>query len=756
MYACQRDAEQHKALKVPKKFPRRRKSAAAGRESGRAYRHPVPEPARILALLERRGVPMTLDELAEACELATAPQRAALRRRLQRMATAGQLLVNRRGEYCLLEKIDAVVGRVSAHPDGYGFLIPDDGGDDVYLPHAEMRRVLDGDRVAVRITGTGRGDRRAGTIVEILERGKTTVVGRYERRHGIGHVIEAGRSPHRFLVPDHQRHGARDGQIVKLEITEYPDERHEAQGKVVRILGDTTDGSVITEMAIEQFGLPTEFSAATRRGAASLGERVQPRDKAGREDLRQLPLVTIDGEDARDFDDAVFAEPQGDGWRLVVAIADVSHYVTPDSPLDRDARERGTSVYFADRVVPMLPESLSNGLCSLNPGVDRLSMVCDMHINGRGQAGKARFYRAVIRSAARLTYTEVDHFQRTGKGRAPLRRLRPQIEHLYQVYRILAAARRRRGALDLDLPEVRIELGTDGHVERIVPRHRNDAHRLIEECMIVANVEAAKFLKRSRLPALYRVHPGPGEEKFEELRLLLQELGIKVPEQARAEPRYLNRALRQIAERPDSAQLSMAVLRSLSPAVYQPDPSGHFGLALKDYAHFTSPIRRYPDLLVHRGIAYRLSGGRPGDYPYDRPAMELAGRRCSEQERRADEATRYVEARLKAAFLVEHIGDVLPGTITGVTHFGLFVTLDKLYVDGLIHVTALGHDYFHVTHSGLRLSGERTGVSYGLGDAVLARVVRVDTDEAKVDLALAEEQQARPARRGRRRRRARG
>ncbi|RMF96690.1 MAG: ribonuclease R [Gammaproteobacteria bacterium] len=736
---------------MPKKSSRRRRAAPARRTGEQGYRHPVPEPSRLIELLEERGVPMDLDELAEACGLKGARQRAALRRRLQRMAAAGQLLINRRGEYCLLQKLDVVVGRVSAHPDGYGFLIPDDGGEDIYLPYQEMRSLLDGDRVAVRVGAGGRGGRRAGTVVEILERGRTTVVGRYQRHHGVGYVIEAGRSSRRFLVPDHQRNGARHGEIVKLEITEYPDARHEAQGKVLRVLGDTADGGVITDMAIEQYALPASFSAAAMRAAADCGERVRPRDKAGREDLRRLPLVTIDGEDARDFDDAVFAEPSGEGWRLLVAIADVSHYVRPGSPLDRDASQRGTSVYFADRVVPMLPESLSNGLCSLNPGVDRLSMVCEMQVNRRGEVGKARFYRAVIRSAARLTYTEVDRLQRTGKGRAALRRLRPQIQHLYQVYRALAAARRRRGALDLELPEVRIELGADGHVDRIVPRHRNDAHRLIEECMIAANVQAAKFLRRSRLPTLYRVHPGPGEEKFEELRLMLQELGIKVPEQARAEPRYLNRALRQIAERPDAAQLSMAVLRSLSPAVYQPDPAGHFGLALKDYAHFTSPIRRYPDLIVHRGIAHRLAGRRPGEFPYDRPAMELAGRRCSEQERRADEATRYVEARLKAAYLQDHVGDVLPGTITGVTHFGLFVTLDELYVDGLIHVSSLGHDYFHLTHSGLRLTGERSGISYGLGDNLLARVLRVDPDEAKVDLALAEEQ-ARPARRGRRRR----
>jgi ribonuclease R len=402
-------------------------------------------------------------------------------------------------------------------------------------------------------------------------------------------------------------------------------------------------------------------------------------------------------------------------------------------------------VYFPDRVVPMLPEALSNGLCSLNPRVDRLCMVCDMRIGPQGKVLRSRFYRGLMRSAARLTYAEVDEFQRTGAGSAAIRRLRESIDNLYQVFQALSAARRRRGALDLDLPEVKIELDERGQVSRVRPRPRNDAHRLIEVCMIAANVEAAKFLRRHRLATLFRVHEGPGEQKFEELRLMLQELGIAVPDQARKDPRHLNKALRQIAARPDADQLSMAVLRSLSQAVYQPANIGHFGLALGCYAHFTSPIRRYPDLLVHRGIGHVLDRRKPGSFRYDLPAMEQAGLRCSEQERRADEAARYVEAHLKAAYLQQHIGDTLPGTITGVTHFGMFVTLDELYVDGLVHVTALGSDYFHLTDGGLRLAGERSGRSYGLGDAVLVRVARVDADEAKVDLVLAEE--AEPPRR---------
>jgi ribonuclease R len=382
-------------------------------------------------------------------------------------------------------------------------------------------------------------------------------------------------------------------------------------------------------------------------------------------------------------------------------------------------------------------------------------MVCDMRIGPHGKILRSRFYRGVMRSAARLTYAEVDEFHRTGKGTADLRGVREPVAHLYDVFHALTIARHRRGALELDLPEVKIELDERGQVRRIEPRPRNDAHRLIEVCMIAANVEAAKFLRRHRLATLFRVHEGPGEQKFEELRLMLHELGIAVPEQARKEPRHLNRALTQIAERPDADQLTVAVLRSLSQAVYQPANLGHFGLALDCYAHFTSPIRRYPDLLVHRGIGHVLDRRKPGSFAYDLPAMEQAGLRCSEQERRADDAGRYVEAHLKAAYLEQHIGDTLPGTITGVTHFGIFVTLDGLYVDGLVHVTALGSDYFQLTDGGLRLTGERSGRSFGLGDAVNVRVARVDTDEAKVDLVLAEQPEVgeQRVRRGPRRRR---
>ncbi len=733
------------------------RAKTAGASAPHPYRHPVPDAATILRQLEQHGVPLGFDTLAAALGVTGERQRGALKRRLQQLGADGRVLLNRHGEYCLLAKIDAITGVVSAHRDGYGFVATSDGSPDVYLPFTEMRQLLDGDRVAVRLSGRGPGSRRSGVVVEILERGKQTVVGRYQREHGVGYVVETGRSPHHFIVPDHHRGGAIIGQFVKLEITTYPSENREAQGRVIKILGDPAeDPGVATDTAIEIFGLPCTWSAPVRRAASAWGSEVRPEDKRHREDLRDLPLVTIDGEDARDFDDAVFAEARGEGWRLVVAIADVSHYVRPADPLDEEARRRATSVYFPDRVVPMLPEALSNGLCSLNPGVDRLCLVCDMDVSARGEIRKAQFYRAVMRSQARLTYTDVQA-ARDGASdvRHRLRALLPRLDELYAVYRALGRARARRGALELDLPELKVVLGEHGRIEKIHLRERNDAHRLIEECMIAANVEAAKFLRNRRLPALYRVHAGPDEEKFENLRLMLQAIGLKITAQARVRTGELNRALRSIRQRADYPMLATAFLRSMAQAVYQPANIGHFGLALPVYTHFTSPIRRYPDLLVHRGIGHLLDHGKPAEFRYDTAELDLLGRTCSERERRGDEAARFAQARYKCAYMKEHIGAEMEGAVTGVTHFGIFVTLHELNVDGLVHVSSLRNDYYHLEHGGIRLTGERTGTSFGLGDVVRVRVVRVDVDEAKVDFVLADGPAGEAPRRQRRPRRSR-
>ena len=705
-------------------------------ESTAAYRHPVPDPNALLDALRQQGVPLTLPAVAASLGIAGERQVADLRRRLEALRTAGQLLVNRRGEYCLSDKLDVVPGTVTAHRDGFGFLVPDDGSDDVFLPVPEMRAVLDGDRVAVRVSARGRGGRRAGTVVEILARSRESLVGRYHRDRDLGWVVEAGRSPHRFIVTDRDRGGAEHGQLVKLEILEYPGPEHEARGRVVEVLGDPRDPRVLTDAAIEMFHIPSRWQERTLDDARRIGSEVAAADKRGRTDLRDMPLVTIDGEDARDFDDAVYAEPLADGWRLVVAIADVSHYVSSGNAIDTEARRRGTSVYFPDRVVPMLPEELSNELCSLKPAVDRLCMVCDMRIDLRGNVTGSTFYRAVMHSRARLTYDVVDQHQRGEvQARVP-EAAKPVIGNLYRVYACLRQARERRGALDLDLPEIKIRLDASGAIAGVVSRLRNDAHRLIEECMIAANVEAARYLRRHKLTTLYRVHAGPEGDKLEELRLLFQGLGIPIADTAGTKPKEINRVLRQISDRPDFPMLATAVLRSMKQAVYQPANNGHFGLALNCYAHFTSPIRRYPDLLVHRGIGHLLDGGKPAAFPVDVPAAEQLGTITSVQERRADEATRYVEARCKCLFMQEHVGATLDGVITGVTHFGLFVMLRDLLVDGLIHVTSLPSDYYHLEAGGRGLKGERTGRAFRLGDDVRVRVVRVDPDEAKIDLTL--------------------
>ena len=722
-------------------MPKRRKPASSPQADARPparYRHPVPGANDIITALKAAGVPLVFDAVSALLEVRAPGHLEALRQRLGELVAAGRLLCNRRGEYCLIEKLDLVTGVVSAHRDGYGFLLTGDGSGDVFLPPTEMRQLLDGDRVAVRVSGTGPRGRRAGVVMEILARGRQGAVGRYVRERGVGYVVEAGRGGRHYLVPDAGRGGATDGHFVKIEIISYPTASREAQGKVVRLLGRPEDDpAVATEAALEIFGLPAVFPAEVRRAAAALGSEVRAADKAGRVDLRELPLVTIDGADARDFDDAVYAEPMAGGWRLLVAIADVSHYVRPGEPLDQEAAQRGTSAYFPDRVVPMLPEQLSNGLCSLNPDVERLCMVCDMRVSAAGEVRDARFYRGLMRSRRRLVYEDV---QAAHDGNAEARRrlhaVQGQIDHLYGVYASLARARQRRGALELELPEAQITLGDDGRIERISLRQRNDAHRLIEECMIAANVQAAQFLQRHRLATLYRVHAGPDEEKFENLRLMLQALGARVSGQARARPRELNAILAGLRARPDYPMLATAVLRTMAQAVYQPANIGHFGLALKTYTHFTSPIRRYPDLLIHRGIGHVLDHGKPAAFGYDIAGMELLGKISSERERRAEEAARHVETRYKCAWAKERVGEVLDGVVSAITHFGLFVTLTDMNVDGLVHVSSLRNDYYHLERGGLRLVGERFGQAYGLGELLRVRILRVDVDEARIDLVL--------------------
>jgi len=708
----------------------------AEREAAR-YEFPVPSREAVLAFLAEHGRPLAFEAIAEGLGVQGERDREAFARRLRAMERDGQLYRNRRGLYGLLEKMHLVRGRVTGHADGYGFLVPDEGGEDLFLPPREMRRVLHGDRVLARKAGVDARGRPIGAIVEVLERGRTNVVGRYVSADSMGFVAPSDkRIAQNIAIPAGAEAGARDGQIVVAEIVHPPTWRTGPVGRVVEILGDPMAPGIEIEVAIRAHDIPHRWPDAVLEEAGRFPTEV-PRDAlAGREDLRTLPLVTIDGEDARDFDDAVYAERHGRGWRLVVAIADVAHYVRPGSALDREAYARGNSVYFPQRVIPMLPEVLSNVLCSLNPEVDRLCMACEMYIGPRGEIRKYRFFEGVMRSAARLTYDKVAAIlvRRDAALRRQYRALVPMLEELYALYKVLHAARLRRGAVDFELPETRIEFDENRKIRRIVPLERNDAHRLIEECMLAANVSAAELLRAHQMPAPFRVHEGPTEEKLAELREFLFELGLNLGGGDAPEARHYARLLEAVAQRPDARLIQTVLLRSLKQALYSPDNIGHFALGYEHYTHFTSPIRRYPDLVVHRAIKDILHGRRPA---VSLEAARAIGAHCSLTERRADEATREVIRWLKTEYMQDRVGEEFDGIISGVTSFGVFVELNEVFVDGLVYITALGDDYFHFDPGKHRLIGERTRRVFRLGDPMRVRVVRVDLEEARIDFDLA-------------------
>jgi ribonuclease R len=735
------------------RFP---KDPFAEREASK-YETPIPSREFILSVLADSGKPMDREELAFAFGLSREEDIEALRRRLRAMERDGQLLRNRRGGYGLVERMDMVRGRVIGHPDGFGFLVPDEGGEDLFLSPRQMRGVLNGDRVVARVVGIDYRGRREGAIVEVLERNTHRVVGRI--------YFEAGIS---YVVPDHKRltqdiriasenvGGARHGQFVTAEIIEQPSKRAGPVGRVVEVIGDHMAPGMEIDVAIRAHELPLEWPDAVEDEIQGLAEAVAPAAKRNRVDLRGLPLVTIDGVDSRDFDDAVFCKKTPRGWQLIVAIADVSHYVRPATALDTEAQLRGNSVYFPERVIPMLPEVLSNGLCSLNPNVDRLCMACEMYINHEGKVTRSRFMQAVMRSHARLTYDEVAAMlvERHTKIRARYEPLLENLEELYDLYKVLRKLRNGRGAIDFETTETRIVFGADRKIERIVPVERNDAHKIIEECMIAANVCAARFLARHKLPTLYRVHEGPQSDKLTDLREFLGELGLSLGGGEKPQASEYAKLLKKIEERPDAHLIQTVMLRSLSQARYSPDNIGHFGLAHDEYLHFTSPIRRYPDLLVHRAIRHHLqSSGRSTNgggkmrrapraatsaFAYSESDMQSLGEHCSTTERRADDATRDAVDWLKCEYMMDKVGEEYAGIVSSVTSFGIFVELEEIYVEGLVHITALHNDYYHFDPAGHRLRGERTGKVYRLGDEVRVRVVRVDLDERKLDFELAD------------------
>ncbi len=713
----------------------------AEREASR-YEHPIPSREWILMYLKAGG-PRKLEQIAADLGVTDARRIEALGNRLRAMERAGQVVRNRRGGYGVVEEMGLIRGRVIGHPDGFGFLVPEGGGEDIFLSAREMRRLLHGDRAVVQIIGTDRRGRKEGAVVEVLERANHEIVGRYIEEQGVAYVVpDNKRIAQDILIRPEGRDGARDGQIVVAEILRQPDQRHQPVGQVVEVLGEHMAPGMEIDVAIRVHGLPHRWPEGVEAEAAAIPEEVAEADKQGRVDLRHLPLVTIDGEDARDFDDAVHCRREKEGWRLWVAIADVSHYVHPGTALDAEAENRGNSVYFPERVIPMLPEVLSNGLCSLNPRVDRLCMVCEMEVSPRGKVLRSKFYEGVMRSAARLTYTEVNAavVERDEKARRRVGDLLPHLEELYALYRQFDRRRKARGAIEFETTETRIVFGEQRKIERIEPCGRNDAHRLIEECMIAANVEAARFLLKHRMPTLFRVHEPPDEEKVENLRLLLGELGLSLGGGENPGPQDFARVLEQAKGRDDFHLIQMALLRSLKMAIYSPKNQGHFGLALEAYAHFTSPIRRYPDLMVHRAIRHHLRKGRAETFPWGMDRLEALGEHCSMTDRRAEEATRDAVAWLKCEYMMDKVGEEFDGVVSAVTSFGLFVELQGIYIEGLVHVTELKRDYYHFDPIGHRLTGEHTGRVFRIGNKVRVQVTRVDLDERKIDLHLVGEE----------------
>jgi ribonuclease R len=734
--------------------------------------HTIPSREDILGIFRDAQSPLDAEALARALKV-DPDAVGVLSRRLNAMERDGQILSDKAGHFSLTDHSGFVAGKVSAHRDGFGFVVPDEPGEDLFLSDKEMQKVLHGDRVLAKVTGTDRRGRLEGTIVEVTTRANSHVIGRLLNENGVWLIAPEDKRIGQDVLVSGSPGKAKAGQIVSVELLEQPSRFKQPTGRVVEVLGDLDDPGMEIEIAVRKFGVPHIFSAAALKSAAKLPAEVRDDDLEDRVDLRDVPLVTIDGEDARDFDDAVYCEPVQIGnencFRLLVAIADVSHYVKPNDALDADALERSTSVYFPRRVIPMLPEKLSNGLCSLNPAVDRLTLVCDMVVSSIGEVTAYQFYPAVIHSAARLTYNEVADILGNTAGPEAARRpaIVPHLLNLNDVYHALNKARHVRGAIDFETTETYIVCNALGKIEKIIPRTRNDAHKLIEECMLSANVCAADLLIRNKHPGTYRIHASPTEEKLTQVRNFLKQVGLNLLGGDKPSANDYAVLMKQVKERPDAQLLQTMLLRSMQQAVYSPDNIGHFGLAYEAYAHFTSPIRRYPDLLTHRAIKAILLGKKYEPKGIDlsglnttvsnatrkKQAKEKAqgtlknekdltiwdalGVHCSANERRADEASRDVEAWLKCYFIKDKLGEEFTGVVSGVTTFGIFVQLDALYVEGLVHITELGTDFFQYDDARHELRGERTGKRYQLTDRVTVKVAKVDLEARKIDLVLA-------------------
>jgi len=731
--------------------PRSKHDSAAHKEKApRKYAFEIASREKLIETLIDAGKPLNHEQLAAVLQMYERDDKfEALGRRLGAMVRDGQIVRNRRGGFLPVDEDNLIRGRVSAHPDGFGFLINETGGEDIYLAARQMRSVMDGDRVVVQVTGSDRKGRLEGAVIEVVERAVKTLVGRLQISRGVAVLQPDNKRIAREIVIN-QTANAKDGQIVLAEIVEQPTNHRPAIASVVEVLGEHLSPGMEIDIAIRSRDIPDHWPDEVVAESSAFGSAVNPEVVNERRDIRSMPLVTIDGEDARDFDDAVYAEEKGDGFRLVVAIADVSHYVTQGSALDDEAYNRGTSVYFPQRVVPMLPESLSNGLCSLNPDVDRLCMVCDMSIERDGQIKRARFYPATMRSHARLTYTEVHLYLTDADGRkskpgsakaraaavAKVGSLGKHIDVLHRLYGVMRDARSERGAIEFESKETRIVFNDQKKIDQMLPVARNEAHMLIEECMIAANISAARYIGKRKVPGLYRSHEGPGADKLLELRKFLGLRGLQLGGGDNPGAIDYAKTLASADGRPDKLVVQTVMLRSMNQAVYSTRNAGHFGLALEEYAHFTSPIRRYPDLMVHRAIKHMLVHNDRNSFAYSQNHMAEIGDHCSTTERRAEEATRDVTAWLKCEFMQDHIGSTYEGVITGVTSFGVFVELSGIHVEGLVHITSLPQDYYDFDSVNHRLLGRKGGLAYNLGQIISVVVAAVNLDERKIDFQI--------------------
>lgn len=722
------------------------------------YEKPIASRELLLSLIEKSNTPPTFNGLVKQLDYHDEDMLIGLKRRLRAMENSGQVIFNQFKQYAIACRSNVVKGKVIGHRDGFGFFAPQEGGKDLFISSHEMQRVIHGDIVeGILLDRTDRKGRKEIKILNVVEPRTTGIVGRYYVDHHIACVVpDDTRIQQDILIQPDMNAGARHGQVVMVDIVQRPSKRSNAVGKVIEVLGEYMAPGMEIDIALRAHDLPHQFSNEVLSEVATIADEVTESAKAPRVDLRDLPLVTIDGEDARDFDDAVYCQPKpSGGWRLWVAIADVSYYVRTKTALDDEAITRGNSVYFPSQVIPMLPEKLSNGLCSLNPDVDRLCMVCEMTISAAGKLSGSKFYSAVMRSKARFTYSKVATIlgvnpQETDEEirkqlRTQYKALVPDLENLNNMYLTLTQARAKRGAIAFETTESLFLFNQARKIASIVPLVRNDAHKIIEECMILANVATAKFIEKHQKSGLFRVHDKPSEDKYNNFISYVSELGLDLSSmrerKAQPEPQDYCHILEKIAERPDQELIQTMLLRSMRQAVYQSDNIGHFGLALPYYSHFTSPIRRYPDLVVHRVIKAILdeqaqNEANVGGHNYTPEAVIELGEHCSMTERRADEATRDVSDWLKCEYMQDHVGAIFTGVISTVTNFGLFVRLADLHIEGLVHITSLGHDYYHYDDVRLCLSGENTGVKYRIGDTIEVQVAAVNLDEKKIDLAL--------------------